>query len=260
MILEPPASPNALFSTRGCALTIMAKAPKPGRVKTRLTPPLTSEQASALSICFLRDTASCIAEVALGSSAAPVVSYTPVGDEALFEGILPPEFSLVLQRGNTFGERLFFTAQDLFACGFNAVCLIDSDSPTVPKTAYEHAARALAEPGDRVVLGPSADGGYYLIGIKRPHADLFRDIAWSTSSVYAQTVERAQAGGLEVIVLPLWYDVDDGDTLSLLRAELMLGMAPGFATEPGYPALNTGSLLRNMDMIPTGAPLVGSSD
>ena len=89
-----------------CALAVMAKAPRPGKVKTRLSPPLTPDQASALNICFIRDTTENIQQVTEASNSAGVVAYTPVGDEAAFDGLLPPGFQLLGQRGDGFGERL----------------------------------------------------------------------------------------------------------------------------------------------------------
>ena len=118
-----------------CALAVMAKAPRPGKVKTRLSPPLTPEQASALNICFIRDTTENIQQVTEAGNSAGLVVYTPVGDEAAFDGILPSGFQLLAQRGDGFGERLLHACEDLFACGFGAVCLIDSDSPTMPQDA-----------------------------------------------------------------------------------------------------------------------------
>lgn len=233
----------------------MAKAPRPGKVKTRLSPPLTLEQTAALNICFLRDTARNIAEVAAGqdragqdaggrAQAAGLVCYTPVGDEAAFDGILPEDFCLIAQRGDAFGERLLAAAQDILACGFGAVCLIDSDSPTLPTTALREAVEELARPGDRVVLGGSDDGGYYLIGMKRAHAEPFERITWSTSSVYAETAERIREAGIELVELPLWYDVDDAATLRVLEQELLDRRRPAFATVDGYEARSTGEWLQ----------------
>ncbi len=211
----------------------MAKAPRPGKVKTRLAPPLTLEQSAALNVCFLRDTTANIAQVQGGVG---VLCYTPVGDEAAFTGIAPPGFSLIPQRGDGFGERLHLAATDLFACGFGSVCLIDSDSPTLPHTALQQAVNALSEPGDRVVLGGSHDGGYYLIGLKQPHVAPFERITWSTEFVFAETLERCAEADLNVVPLPTWYDVDDGATLQVLAAELLDGARPHFATVAGYDA------------------------
>jgi rSAM/selenodomain-associated transferase 1 len=245
-ILHPVEESAAAKSARAglCALAVMAKAPRPGKVKTRLSPPLTPQQAAQLNVSFLQDTAENLAAV---GHAAALISYTPVGDEGLFEGLLPEAFSLVAQRGDAFGERLLGAAQDILACGYGSVCLIDSDSPTVPREAYEQAVAELARPGDRVVLGPTADGGYYLIGMKRAHAAVFDRISWSTEKVYAETCERALEAGIELVELPLWYDVDDAATLKILQAELLGGMAPGFATVPGYQAQHTRAMLMHMD-------------
>jgi rSAM/selenodomain-associated transferase 1 len=236
-ILTLPQSDSAIASRKHlCALAVMAKAPRPGKVKTRLSPPLTPAEAAALNTCFLRDTTRNIADVAGQGSAAGLISYTPAGDEAAFDGLLPEGFSLVLQRGDAFGERLFAAAEDILALGFGAVCLIDSDSPTVPRTAFEQAVAELAKPGDRIVLGPSDDGGYYLIGLKQAHPVPFERITWSTASVFAETCERAQEAGLELVELPRWYDVDDAATLQILEAELLDDTRPSFAKINGYDA------------------------
>lgn len=227
-----------------CALAVMAKAPRPGKVKTRLQPPLTAAEAAALNICFLRDTARSLAEVAARGAAQGLICYTPTGDEAAFDGLLPVDFALVAQRGDGFGERLHLAATDILACGFGAVCLIDSDSPTVPKEAFEAAIAALQRPGDRVVLGGSDDGGYYLIGLKQAHAAVFEGITWSTGSVFAETVERVRAAGLEMVQLPVWYDVDDHATLRVLEAELLEGKRPAFAKTDGFDAAHTREFLR----------------
>ena len=226
-----------------CALAVMAKAPRPGKVKTRLAPPLTLDQAAELNACFLRDTAANIGVVAASNRAVGVISYTPVGDEGFFNNLLPDDFVLIPQRGDGFGERLLATTQDLLSCGYRSVCLIDSDSPTVPAAAFEQAIAELHKKGDRIVLGPSQDGGYYLIGLKRAHSELFADIRWSTSSVFTETLAAAETAGIEVVVLPLWYDVDDGETLDLLTAELLGDVAPPFATLPGYCAEYTRACL-----------------
>ena len=245
-ILQPGReSAGALKARAGvCGLTVMAKAPRVGRVKTRLSPPLTLEQAAELNVCFLRDTAENLTGVA---GAAGLVSYTPVGDEALFEGLLPEGFALVAQRGDGFGERLLAATEDILACGFGSVCLIDSDSPTVPRQAYARAVAELARPGDRIVLGPTQDGGYYLIGLKQAHTAVFEGIAWSTEAVYEETCERARSAGIEMVELPLWYDVDDRSTLKILQAELLGGIRPGFALAKGYEAEHTRAMLMRID-------------
>ena len=222
-----------------CALAVMAKAPRAGKVKTRLSPPLTLEESAALNICFLRDTTENIADVAAEGGATGLVCYTPIGDESAFDGILPRDFGLILQRGDAFGERLLAAAEDILRCGYGSVCLIDSDSPTFPKEALRAAVNELARNGDRVVLGGSEDGGYYLIGLKHAHPIVFERITWSTNSVYAETIERIREAQLELIELPTWYDVDDARTLQILENELLNTQRPAFAVVDGYNATAT---------------------
>jgi uncharacterized protein len=224
-----------------CALAVMAKAPRPGKVKTRLSPPLTPDQASALNICFIRDTTENIQQVTEASNSAGLVAYTPVGDESAFDGLLPAGFQLLAQRGSGFGERLLYACEDLFACGFNAVCLIDSDSPTMPQDALLQAVERLSRAGDRMVLGASDDGGYYLIGMKCLHCRVFEQIDWSTDRVFEQTMERAREIGLTTELLPTWYDVDDAATLERLRRELA-------GPTDGYDAKHTRAYLGSLQI------------
>ncbi|MDQ3119297.1 MAG: TIGR04282 family arsenosugar biosynthesis glycosyltransferase [Verrucomicrobiota bacterium] len=225
-----------------CALAVMTKAPRAGQVKTRLTPPLTPPEAAALNVCFLRDTAAAIFAAISEGSAAGVAAYTPMGEESAWADILPVQFQLIAQRGGGFDERLIHAVEDLLAVGFTAVCLIDSDSPTVPLHAYQQAVALLTKPGDRLVLGPSDDGGYYLIGMKRLHRRVFEEIDWSTERVAQQTKERAAEIGLAVELLPTCFDVDDRATLRRLCAEL-LGDKPATA---GYPAPHTKAFLTDL--------------
>jgi rSAM/selenodomain-associated transferase 1 len=204
-----------------CALALMAKVPFAGPVKTRLTPPLSPEEAAMLSTCFLRDMTTNVLGMN-GDRTEGVVLYTPSNAEAFLHDLLPHGFKLMVQRGETLGERLINAAAELLGNGFASVCLINSDSPTLPSEILKAAASLLAQDGDRVVLGPSEDGGYYLIGLKRSHHQLFERIAWSTENVLAQTIERAAEINLPVELLPTWYDVDNAATLHLLCDELSL--------------------------------------
>jgi rSAM/selenodomain-associated transferase 1 len=222
MIVHRVLDPNAdqQIAIRSCALAVMTKAPRAGKVKTRLVPPLTKEEAAALNACFLQDLASAISSATLGGKASGVAVYTPRGAEEAYRGILPNDFFLVPQRGETFGERLIFAAEDLFRLGFASICLINSDSPTVPAAIFSEAVTILSRSGDRVVLGPAEDGGYYLIGLKKLHRAIFEKIDWSTEKVLGQTMERAAQLDLEVHLLPAWFDVDDRTTLRRLYEAL----------------------------------------
>ena len=204
-----------------CALAVMTKAPRAGEVKTRLVPPLTEDEAAQLNSSFLRDITAAISAAATERIACGVAVYTPPDAEADYENILPEEFFLVPQRGDRFGDRLIFAAKDLFKAGFASICLINSDSPTVPAENFSQAIELLRLSGDRVVLGPSDDGGYYLIGLKSLHRELFEQIDWSTERVLEQTRQRAAEIDAEVKLLPAGYDVDDRATLRRLCDELL---------------------------------------
>jgi rSAM/selenodomain-associated transferase 1 len=208
-----------ITSTNVCALGLMAKAPFAGEVKTRLIPPLTPGEAADLNVCFLRDMATNIKSIS-ETVASGLVVYTPAGSESAFDGVLPDGFKLLAQRGPSLGERLCNATEDLLKHGHSAVCLINSDSPTLPRSILIRAIESLALGGDRVVLGAADDGGYYLIGLKQAHWNLFDRIAWSTSDVLARTTQRAAEIDLPVELLPAWYDVDDAESLNRLCQEL----------------------------------------
>src|SRR5229473_3737478 len=127
-----------------CALALMAKAPFAGAVKTRLTPPLSPEEAATLSTCFLRDMTTNVFGMN-GDGTEGVVLYTPADAEAFLHELLPDGFKLVAQRGETLGERLINAAADLLSDGFKSVCLINSDSPTLPGELLRTAASLLAQ-------------------------------------------------------------------------------------------------------------------
>ncbi len=209
----------------------MTKAPEPGRVKTRLSPPLTPTEAAELNQKFLSDIGQSIEEAGKTTSGRGVAIYTPVGTESLYDGIFPESFRFVPQRGTDFGERLRFAGEDLLKVGYDSFCLINSDSPMVPASSFARAAELLGNSGDRVVLGPSEDGGYYLIGLKRMHAGLFQEIEWSTERVFDQTVRRAKELNLEVETLPVGLDVDDHATLQTLCERLLPGVNENVAPQ-----------------------------
>jgi rSAM/selenodomain-associated transferase 1 len=232
---------------RSCAFVLMAKAPRVGAVKTRLAPLLSAEEAAELSRSFIRDMSANIAGLIGARPDLGVVAFAPAGDEAAFAGLLPNNFTLLAQRGADLGERLLHVAEDLLAAGVGAVCMINSDSPTLPAAFLRESAARLRMPGDRVVLGGADDGGYYLIGLKQPHRHLFRRIDWSTERVFAQSLERAGEIGLEVALLPPWYDVDDSASLQRLWRELVGSHHPsGEPRAPGYSAHHTVDALRSL--------------
>jgi hypothetical protein len=229
----------------------MAKAPRVGEAKTRLVPPLSAREAAGLSGCFIRDASENIAAAAQHAAIDRYIAYSPPGAEAEFAALAPTGTGLLASRRGGLGASLCDAAEDLLTAGYGAACLINSDSPTLPTALLVDAARALLRSGDRIVLGPAEDGGYYLIGLKQAHARLFDDIAWSTPLVFEQTLERAREIGLEPVVLPMWYDVDDVESLRRLGAEL-LGPDEECRNGGTYRAAHTAAFLR--DLFRSGEP------
>jgi rSAM/selenodomain-associated transferase 1 len=229
-----------------CAIAVMAKAPQAGRSKTRLCPPVRPDHAAWLSEGFLRDM---FLNIARASGEAPIAGYSayaPAGCEALMRTFLPPGMSLILADGTPpmppgvegFGRCLLHALRSLFDLGHGAACVLNSDSPTLPTSCLVEAARTLlADGSDRIVLGPAEDGGYYLLGMREAHERLFADIAWSTGSVADATRHRAASLGLQVVELPMWYDVDDAASLLRLMLEIGAGVPEAFAAPATQSAL-----------------------
>jgi rSAM/selenodomain-associated transferase 1 len=199
------------------AIGIFCKTPAAGFSKTRLSPPLEPEDCSAISACFIRDLARTIHS--LGDDVAPYAVYTPAGTEPALRALLPPTFRLMLQSDGEFGARLTNAVAHLLHAGHAGAILVNADSPTLPAPILRAAVDALLR-NDAVVLSPSFDGGYTLVGLSRPHPEVFADIPWSTSQVHRLTMQRAAAIDVPVINVPGWYDVDDRETLQMLHAEL----------------------------------------
>jgi uncharacterized protein len=192
-----PAHATAVAS---CGIAFMAKASAPGRAKTRLVPPLTFEEAAVLNTAFLQDVADNLLLAARNADRhggiAGYAAYGPPGSEDFFSRTLPGGIGLIEAWRQNFGDCLLHTIEEIFARGHASAVVLNSDSPTLPTAFLVETAAALARPGDRAVLGPSSDGGYYLLGLKAAHRHMFEDIAWSTEKVAKQTLERAREIGL----------------------------------------------------------------
>jgi rSAM/selenodomain-associated transferase 1 len=199
------------------ALGIMGKVPVPGAVKTRLTPPLTASQAALLYRAFLRD--SILIGLALRSCSVDVV-YPPDIDARLLAELCPRGVGLLTQVGRGLGQALRGAFHHQWSLGRREVVLICSDAPTLPADYVEAAFQALERDACDVVLGPADDGGYYLIGLRDDHPELFEDVSWSSSQVMRQTLQRATEANLRVTHLPAWYDVDDEAGLARLIDDL----------------------------------------
>jgi rSAM/selenodomain-associated transferase 1 len=236
---------NERSAVASCGIAVMAKASLPGRTKTRLVPPLTFDEAAAFNTAFLKDVAANIAAAGQEASIACYMAYGPPGSHPFFESIFPTDVGLIESWHPNFGDCLYTAIEQVLARGHEAAVVLNSDSPTLPTALLVETARALARPGDRAVLGPSSDGGYFLLGLKARHRRLFEDVAWSTEHVARQTRERAAEIGLDVHVLPEWYDVDDLASLRMLRAELIERHSVAPDLRPA-PAAHTAELLASL--------------
>jgi len=206
------------------ALIVVGKAPVAGKTKTRLVPPLSHEDAAALSTAFLIDTLS--TALSLGWERTTLVH--PRGQASLLQGLVDPQVHLLEQPKDGLADALAYAFEQHFAAGFTYVTLIGSDNPTLPAETIRAAAAAL-ESGADLAIGPTVDGGYYLIGMRRQHLGVFDGIDWSTPRVFMQTLERASQLGLRVHRVREWYDVDEVQDVERLERELASsprGVAP----------------------------------
>jgi rSAM/selenodomain-associated transferase 1 len=197
------------------ALIVVAKRPAPGNTKTRLSPPLSPAQASALYECFLADTLDQVRQV---DGVDRVLAYLPADAYGYFRH-LAPDFRLIQQEGQDLGARLDHALASCLSNGYGHAVIMDSDSPTLPAGYLAQAFITLSDGAD-VVLGPCEDGGYYLIGCSQPVPRLLREVRMSTSTVAADTISLAHEEGLHLVQLPAWYDVDDGASLLRLAEEI----------------------------------------
>jgi rSAM/selenodomain-associated transferase 1 len=197
-------------------IIVMAKTPRAGFVKTRLVPSLSAIEASALAACFMQDTVA----TALGVVPELILAYAPHDGRALLETLLPDGLLWLEQRGENLGERLDGAVAHAARLGFSPILVIGTDSPTLSPSFIETARDALVAGEADAALGPTTDGGYYLVGLRVRARGLFQNISWSTPLAYEQTASNIKGLGLRLLKLPLWYDVDTTADLFRLRAEL----------------------------------------
>ncbi|MEM6787624.1 MAG: TIGR04282 family arsenosugar biosynthesis glycosyltransferase [Myxococcota bacterium] len=196
----------------------MAKTPGRVGVKTRLAPVLAPEARSRLARALLDDR---IEQLTRIPGLDPHLAHTGTPPPQAAPASPPiPGFP---QRGEGLGARLIHAAATLFARGYGRVMLVDADSPLVPDQTFVAATVALERVD--VVVGPSDDGGYYLIGMRTPQPSLFRDVPFSTAEVLTVTRSRAREAGLETYLLPATYDIDEPADLERLRMDLADGPA-----------------------------------
>lgn len=212
-------------------LGVMARAPVPGRCKTRLARRMGADRAAALYAAMLADR---IAAVSVLPAERRVIVAAPEDDGvAVLRAFAPPGWELLEQRGEDLGARLTNAFRDLLPrAGGGIVHVMDTDSPTLPLAELWPELCALRSPRD-VVLGPCDDGGYYLIGMRAFEPGIFEGIPWSTEGVATATRARCDALGLTVVDLMRWYDVDEHDDVERLAREL----APRPAAAPRTAAI-----------------------
>jgi uncharacterized protein len=196
------------------ALIVVGKAPEAGLTKTRLVPPLSAHAAAELYLAFLLDAIG--VGTRLDCQRLSVVH--PRGGAPALTRLLPAAVHLIEQPAEGLGDALAFAFARHFEDGFERVVLIGSDNPTLPARLVEQAFIALDN--HDLSIGPSADGGYYMIGMSHAHRAVFDDIDWSTPRVYAQTLAQAERLRLRVRTLAEWYDVDTLAELERLEFEL----------------------------------------
>jgi uncharacterized protein len=197
-------------------LIVFAKSPIPGKVKTRLAPHITPTKAAELYEAFIADTIS----TALKMKCKRItVAYSPGYDEKTFQRLCGQSVDYLPQKGHNLGERMKNAFKHSFDTGFERIVIIGTDSPTLPLSYIRDAFDVLKEVP--VTIGPTFDGGYYLIGLSEQNDTIFDAIEWSTSSVFSQTLTKIKTANKKLCILPPWYDVDTPDSLEFLRSHLL---------------------------------------
>ena len=201
----------------------MARQPVAGSTKTRLVPRLGPQGAADLYECFLLDALDLVRTI---DDVTPLVAVSPPDAGEYFEDVAP-DLAQVAQIGSSLGQRLDHVLTSCLADGYAQVVAINSDSPTLPSAHVAEAFDRLLDESVDVVIGPADDGGYYLIGWKRSHPELVREVVMSTPDVLRDTLDLAARSGVSVSLLAPWYDVDEPEDLERLEADLDRDAAMG---------------------------------
>ncbi|MEM8484697.1 MAG: TIGR04282 family arsenosugar biosynthesis glycosyltransferase [Bacteroidota bacterium] len=222
------------------ALIVFAKVPQPGNVKTRLTALITPEEAAQLYAAFLKDALDVYLEMPID-----VHLYFGPSEVTLPDDLRPDGTAVHTQKGDGLGPRMAAAFAECFVAGYKQCVIIGTDHPTLPQAFVQQAFDVLDKPG-AISIGPSEDGGYYLLGMNSFYPQLFDGMAYSHADVFSQTLDRAADTGASVHVLPSWYDVDEPETLQRLVRDLHVSDFPLVRTrkvlaqlEGAYPALRS---------------------
>lgn len=197
------------------AVILFARDPVLGQVKTRLSSSFDDETILKLYICFVEDSLEKIRQV---GNADCFVGVSPENHSGFFNGTESSGMSLFVQQGKDLGDKMRQAFVDRFAEGYKKVVIIGSDSPSLPVSYIE---KALASEKD-LVLGPSTDGGYYLIAMAGRVSEVFGGVAWGTEKVLDETLKNINEANVSLELLPVWYDVDFPEDLQFLKTHLEL--------------------------------------
>lgn len=196
-------------------IAVMAKKPQVGRTKTRLCPPLSLAQAARLYEALMMDSLALVNRL---EGVDLAVAISPPESHAYFKAVALNRASLLPVEGKDIGVCLATTLAQLLGMGYRKALVLNSDGPSLPPGYILQAIEQLDE--HDLVLGPSDDGGYYLVGMKQLHLGIFAGITWSTEKVLSQTMQRAEEAGLRVALSMPWYDIDTPLDLKRLLVEL----------------------------------------
>lgn len=188
------------------AVICFTRVPRPGVTKTRLLPVLKPEQCVGLHWAFLRD----LAEVYRQLNAHLFVAYTPDVDWEILKSVFPPA-GYIPQKGKDLGEKMYRAIKKVMDLGYESVILTGADLPLMTAFHLESGFAALEEKD--IAIGPTSDGGYYLIGMKKPCREVFRIEGYGGASVFENTVAAAEAAGLTVGLARTCDDVDTPEDL-----------------------------------------------
>ncbi len=207
----------------------MARAPRPGEGKTRLRGVLSDEACARLQEAFLRDAI----DVALAAHLGPVhLAYTPADAARWVEGEFGDRVASFTQQGDDLGARMLGALRHVAAEGFAPLLMIGTDAPLLQPCHLRTALCALSDAD--LCLGPSADGGYYLLACRTAPAQLFDGVAWGTDRVLDTTLRLAAESGLRYTLLEKLYDVDTPEDLRQLREDLARRTDEAAFRAPGH--------------------------